>query len=76
MKLAHAIDRDLFSAEKKIIKFHWKNFDIFNIFAQNIDCRHRLELPRRSSSNDYTISMFWIKNKKNKMLLWTLTSLN
>ena len=29
------------------IKFHWKIFDIFNIFAQNIDCGYKLELPHR-----------------------------
>ena len=26
---------------------HWKNFDIFLIFAQNIDCGYTLEPPRR-----------------------------
>ena len=26
-------------------KFHWKNFDYFNKFAQNIDCGYKLELP-------------------------------
>ena len=33
----------------KIVKnenFHWKNFDIFHIFAQNIDCGYTLEPPR------------------------------
>ena len=37
-----------FSALK--IEFHWKFFDIFLIFAQNIE---------------YLLSMFWSKNKKN-----------
>ena len=37
--------------------------DIFNMFAQNIECGYTLELPR--GSNEYPQSMFWIKNKKN-----------
>ena len=45
--------------------FHWKNFDIFLIFAQNIDCGDTLEPPRRVS-NEYPQSMFWSKNKKNR----------
>ena len=47
-------------------KFHWKNFDSFLIFAQNIDCGYTLELPRRGGSNEYPQSMFWSKNKKNR----------
>ena len=46
--------------------FHWNNFDIFLIFAQNIDCGYTLQLPRRGGSNEYPQSMFWIKNKKNR----------
>ena len=30
----------------KIEKLHQKIFDIFLIFAQNIDCGYTLELPR------------------------------
>ena len=41
-------------------------FDIFLIFAQNIDCGYMLEAPQRSGSNEYTQSLFWSKNKKNK----------
>ena len=41
--------------------FHWKNFDIFLIFAQNIDCGYTLEPPRLGGSNEYTQSMFWHK---------------
>ena len=37
----------------KIENFQLKNFDIFLIFAQNIDC-------------EYPQSMFWSKNKKNR----------
>ena len=50
----------------KNLKFHQKNFDIFLIFAQNIDCGYMLEPPRRGGSNEYPQSMFWSKNKKNR----------
>ena len=48
----------------KIENFQLKNFDIFLIFAQNIDCGYTLEPPRRGGSNEYPQSMFWSKNKK------------
>ena len=41
-------------------------FDIFLIFAQNIDCGYTLEPPRRGGSNEHPQSMFWIKNKKSR----------
>ena len=63
-KLAHAINRDFLAL--KIENFPLKNFDIFLIFAQNIDCGYTLEPPRRGGSNEYTQSMFWSKNKKNR----------
>ena len=44
--------------------FQYKYFDIFLIFAQNIDCGYSLEPPRRGGSNEYPQSMFWSKNKK------------
>ena len=50
----------------KIENFHQKNFDIFLIFAQNIDCGYTLEPPRRGGSNEYPQSMFRSKNKKNR----------
>ena len=53
----------------KVVKnenFQYKNFDIFLIFAQNIDCGYTLEPPRRGSSNEYPQSMFWSKNEKNR----------
>ena len=56
---------EIFSAVK-IENFTRKNFDIFNIFAQNIDCGYSLEPPRRGGSNEYPQSMFWSKNKKNR----------
>ena len=43
-----------------------KTFDIFLIFAQNIDCGFTLEPPRRGGSNEYPQSIFWSKNKKNR----------
>ena len=46
--------------------FQRKNFDIFLIFAQKIDCGYTLEPPRRGGSNEYPQSMFWSKNKKNR----------
>ena len=53
----------------KVLKtenFQGKSFDIFLIFAQNIDCGYTLEPPRRGGSNEYLKSMFWSKNKKNR----------
>ena len=55
----------------KVLKnenFHKKIFVIFLIFAQNIDCGYTLEPPRRGEAvfNEYTQSMFWSKNKKNR----------
>ena len=47
----------------KIEKIHG---NIFDIFAQNIDCGYTLEPPRRGGSNEYPQSMFWSKNKKNR----------
>ena len=63
-KLAHAINRDFLAL--KIENFQLINFDIFLIFAQNIDCGYTLEPPRRGGSNEYPQSMFWSKNKKNR----------
>ena len=50
----------------KIENFHWKSFDIFLIFAQNIVCGYTLEPPGRGGSNEYPQSMFWSKIKKNR----------
>ena len=50
----------------RVENFKQKIFDIFLIFAQNIDCVYTLELPRRGGSNEYLQSMFWSKNKKNR----------
>ena len=51
-----------------IENFQLKNFDIFLIFAQNIDCGYTLEPLRRGGSNEYPQSMFWSKNKKNRYI--------
>ena len=37
-----------------------EKFDIFLIFAQNIDCVYTLEPPRRGGSNECPQYMFWI----------------
>ena len=50
----------------KIEHFQLKKFDIFLIFAQNIDCGYTLEPPRQGGSNEYPQFMFWSKNKKNR----------
>ena len=63
-KLAHAIYRDFLAL--KIENCQVKSFDIFLIFAQNIDCGYTLEPPRRGGSNEYPQSIFWSKNKKNR----------
>ena len=63
-KLAHAINRDFLAL--KIENFQLKIFDIFLIFAQNIDCGYTLEPPQRGGSIEYPQSMFWSKNKKNR----------
>ena len=38
--------------------FSDKNFDIFHISAQNIDCGYSLEPPRLGGSKEYTQTMF------------------
>ena len=49
---------------QKTGKFPDKNYDIFRISAQNIDCGCSLEPPRRGSSNEYPKSMFWAEIRK------------
>ena len=57
---------EIFKRCEKMKIFSRENFDIFLIFAQNIDCVYTLEPPRRGGSNEYPQSMFWSKNKKNR----------
>ena len=64
---ANVIYRNLFSL--KNLKFHGKNFVIFDSFAQNIDCGYRLDPPRQRGSDEYPQSMFLSKNKKNSYTL-------
>ena len=47
--------------------FQIKNYDIFHISAQIIDCGYSLEPPRRGGSNEYPQSMFLSRNKKNNV---------
>ena len=56
---------EIFSVVKNE-NFQLTKFDIFLIFAQNIDCGYTLEPPRRGGSNEYPQSMFCSKNKKNR----------
>ena len=51
----------------KTENFQIINSDIFHISAQNIDCGHPLEQPRRGGSNEYPQSIFLSKNKKNNV---------
>ena len=49
---------------KKIKFFKYKNYDIFHISAQNIDCGYSLEPPRRGGSNEHPQSMFYAVIRK------------
>ena len=48
----------------KTDNFSGKNFDIFHISAQNIDCGYSLEPPYQGGSNEYPQFMFLSRNKK------------
>ena len=65
LKYSHYENLPMQYTEIKISKISLDVFDIFLIFAQNIDCGYSLEPPRRGGSNEYPQSMFWSKNKKN-----------
>ena len=52
---------------QKLKIFRWKSLIFFQISAQNIDCGHSLEPPRRGGSNEYPQSMVLSKNKKNNV---------
>ena len=49
---------------KKMAIFQIKKSHIFHISAQNIDCGHSLEPPRRGVSNEYPQSMLLSRNNK------------
>ena len=59
-------DLQYFFFRSKIDNFQRRIFDIFLIFALNIDCGYTLEPPRQGGSNEYPQSMFWSTNKKNR----------
>ena len=42
----------------KNVNFQMKKYNIFHIFAQNIDCGYTLEPPHRGGSNEYPQFMF------------------
>ena len=44
--------------------FRIKNYDIFHISAQNLDCGYSLEPLRQGGPNEYPQSMFLSRNKK------------
>ena len=60
----HAYSNILKILQPKKEHFQIKNFDIFHISAQNIDCGYSLEPPRRGGSNEYPQSMFFKQIKK------------
>ena len=56
----------------KTENFQIKNSDLFQISAQNSDCRYSLEPPRRrGGSSEYPQSMFWADIRK---LMYTLVN--
>ena len=63
------IQRNVLVAKNE--NFNWNFFNIFLIFAPNIDCGYTLEPPQRGGSNEYPQSMFWSKNKKKGIPLQT-----
>ena len=60
----HAYSNILKILPPKNENFQIKNSDIFHTSAQNIDCGHSLEPPRRGGSNEYPQSIFLSRNKK------------
>ena len=62
----------LFKYIENFTSKNWKfsdkrNYYIFQIYAQNIDCGYSLEPPRQGGSNQYPQSMFLNRNKKNNL---------
>ena len=60
----HAYSNILKVSPPKTESFADKKSDMFNIFAQNIDCGYLLEPPHRGGSNEYPQSVFLSRNKK------------
>ena len=63
----HAYSNKQKISPPKTETFQIKTLIFFHISAQNIDCGYPLEPPRRGGSNEYTQSMFLIRNKKNNV---------
>ena len=63
----HAYSSRLKILPPKNESFQIKNYDIFHISAQNIDCVYSLEPPQRGRSTEYPQSMFLSRNKKNNV---------
>ena len=62
---------EISSTSVKIENYIEKKMDIFNIFAQNIDCGYTLEPSRRGGSNEYppfTYMYVFDKEKRRKMV--------
>ena len=51
-------------SEAKIENFIGQKRIFFFYFCSNIGCGYTLKPPRGGGSNEYSQSMFWIKNKK------------
>ena len=73
-KQVHVIYRKYFGCKNETENFHWKSFDIFLIFAQNIDCGYRLEPPRRGAFGKFeqlsaNLHNIHIKTKRNIHIL-------
>ena len=62
----HACSNILKISPRKTENFQIKIPIFFHISAQNIDCGHSLEPPRRGGSNEYPQSMSLSRNKKNE----------
>ena len=70
MRISSTLRKHAYSNILKILpseNFQIKNYDIFLISAQNIDCGYSLEPPRRGGSNQYPQSMFSSKTKENNV---------
>ena len=71
MKTPTILKTHLFKYNENFTTKNWKlsdkNFDIFHISAQNIDCGHPLEPRHRGGSNKYQQSMLLSRNKKNNV---------
>ena len=63
----HAYSNMLNISPPKTESFLIKILIFFHISAQNIDCEYSLEPPHRGGSNEYPLSIFLSRNKKNNV---------